>query len=98
MFELQVIRSTATVAMAIGIALTTSTASIQMSDSTDAGNEVFFAQTQGMDNRQDRRQDRRGDRQDCRQVEGVVGNDKRDCKQGERQDRNNTSGSTSDNG
>ncbi len=32
----------------------------------------------------DRRQDRRGDRQDCRQSEGIVGADKRDCKQDNR--------------
>ena len=29
----------------------------------------------------DHRQDRRADRQDCRQDEGIVGGDKRDCKQ-----------------
>ncbi|SMP18805.1 hypothetical protein [Shimia sagamensis] len=38
------------------------------------------ADTVGMDNRDDRR----GDRQDCRQVEGVAGSDKRDCKQDSR--------------
>ena len=39
-----------------------------------------IAQTTGMD----RRQNRRTDRQDCRQQNGLVGKDKRDCKQEER--------------
>jgi hypothetical protein len=39
--------------------------------------ETVNAQTSGME----RRQDRRDDRQDCRQKEGIVGGDKRDCKQ-----------------
>ncbi|WP_299423827.1 hypothetical protein [uncultured Shimia sp.] len=38
------------------------------------------AGTVGMDNREDRRDTR----QDCRQGEGVVGDDKRDCKQDSR--------------
>ena len=38
------------------------------------------AGTVGMDNREDRRDTR----QDCRQGEGVVGHDKRDCKQDSR--------------
>jgi hypothetical protein len=42
-----------------------------------------IAQTAGMN----RRQDRRGDRQDCRQQEGLVGADKRNCKQQGRQTR-----------
>ena len=42
-----------------------------------------IAQTPGMN----RRQDRRGDRQDCRQQEGLVGADKRNCKQQGRQTR-----------
>jgi hypothetical protein len=42
-----------------------------------------IAQTAGMT----RRQDRRGDRQDCRQQEGLVGADKRNCKQQGRQTR-----------
>ena len=43
------------------------------------------AQTQGMQ----RRQDRRGDRQNCRQQEGLVSADKRNCKQQGRQTRGN---------
>ena len=41
------------------------------------------AQTAGMN----RRQDRRDARQDCRQQEGLVGADKRNCKQQRRQTR-----------
>jgi hypothetical protein len=40
------------------------------------------AQTSGME----RRQDRRANRQDCRQKEGLIGKDKRDCKQEGRAD------------
>lgn len=45
---------------------------------------LLLSDTRGMDRRQDRRgdrYDRRDDRRDCRQEEGVVGHDKRDCKQ-----------------
>jgi hypothetical protein len=55
------------------------------------GEPLILAQTQSKDNRDDRqddrgedqgdRQDDRGEDQDCRQDEGVVGEDKRDCKQ-----------------
>ena len=38
------------------------------------------------DDRQDDRKDDRGGRQDCRDEEGLVGKDKRDCKQEERRD------------
>ena len=48
-------------------------------EATQIGPESAFmlVATQGMD----RRQDRRANRQDCRQDEGLVGKDKRDCKQ-----------------
>lgn len=56
----------------------------------------IMAATEGVERRKDRRGDRRDDRaerphdrQDCRQEEGVVGKDKRDCKQSARQDRRN---------
>jgi len=38
------------------------------------------------DDRQEGRQDNRGGKQDCRQEEGLVGKDKRDCKQENRRD------------
>ncbi|UWQ93638.1 hypothetical protein QEZ52_21925 (plasmid) [Aliisedimentitalea scapharcae] len=80
-------------------ALTLATASFADTGTTAQTNAQFesyeLAQTVGMDRRQDRRtdrrddrQDRRFDRQDCRQDNGLVGNDKRNCKQGERQQRN----------
>jgi hypothetical protein len=46
-----------------------------------ADGSFTIAQTNGMD----RRQDRRDTRQDCRQQEGAVGADKRNCKQEGRQ-------------
>ena len=49
----------------------------------DWATSAALAQTAGMN----RRQDRRGDRQDCRQQEGLVGADKRNCKQQGRQTR-----------
>ena len=59
----------------------------------NAGYGIELAQTQtkqNRDNRQGDRQDTRGDRQDtrdeCRDAEGAVGGDKRDCKQDSRQD------------
>ncbi len=48
----------------------------------DSEAPLILAQTQGME----RRQDRRDNRQDCRQEEGLVGKDKRDCKQEGRQE------------
>ena len=43
----------------------------------EPGFDQEISKTIGMDIRDDRRDDR----QDCRQAEGVVGDDKRDCKQ-----------------
>jgi hypothetical protein len=55
----------------------------------EASSDGLFtlAQTGGMM----RRQDRRDARQDCRQQEGAIGADKRNCKQGRRQQRLNKS-------
>lgn len=57
------------------------------------GTLLILAATDGMDRRQDRRADRHDDRggrrdvrQTCRDDEGVVGKDKRDCKQDGRQE------------
>lgn len=53
---------------------------------------LILADTRGMERRDDRRDDRidivpdRGDVYDCRQEEGYVGHDKRDCKQDARHD------------
>ena len=56
---------------------------IRSTSSTDlqADGSFIIAQTNGMD----RRQDRRDTREDCRQQEGAVGADKRNCKQERRQ-------------
>ena len=59
-----------TLSPGIGAAANTSQNSFETSG-------ILVAGTQGMD----RRQDRRANRQDCRQEEGLVGKDKRDCKQ-----------------
>jgi len=46
----------------------------KMMDQASADSSFIIAQTNG--------QERRDTRQDCRQAEGAVGKDKRDCKQG----------------
>ena len=56
---------------------------IKVMDEASIDGSFIVAQTNGMN----RRQDRRGDRQDCRQQEGAVGADKRNCKQEGRQTR-----------
>ena len=77
----KVILSAAAIAMTASMAVASAPsmdAPAQSSVSIETTYET--ADTRGMDNRQDRR----GDRQDCRQVEGAVGHDKRDCKQSAR--------------
>ena len=44
--------------------------------------DVFLADNRRKDRRDDRQEDR-DDKQDCRQEEGRIGDDKRDCKHGE---------------
>ena len=102
MFGTGIFKVIAPVGMVVSFALVASTAGIYLASMTAAKEGFSIAQTQGMNKRQDRRQDRqgdrqdrRGDRQDCRQEEGAVGKDKRDCKQEERQERNNDNSSTS---
>lgn len=56
---------------------------LQAGFSAEASEEIVVAQTSGMERRDDRqggREEDRADRQDCRQAEGVVGSDKRECK------------------
>jgi hypothetical protein len=64
-----------------GVSLSTSAETVKDKASTDGSFSI--AQTQGMN----RREDRRDTRQDCRQQEGAVGADKRNCKQQGRQTR-----------
>ena len=55
-----------------GVSITTNVEAVKVMASTDSS--FIIAQTNG--------QDRRDTRQDCRQQEGAVGADKRNCKQG----------------
>jgi hypothetical protein len=57
-----------------GASISTGAETVKMSDHASADSSFIIAQTNG--------QDRRDTRQDCRQAEGAVGKDKRDCKQG----------------
>jgi hypothetical protein len=60
----------------------------------DPESHLMLAATERMERRQERREDRRDDRgdrrdvrQNCREEEGMVGNDNRDCKQEGRDER-----------
>jgi hypothetical protein len=76
--------------------------------SDDAVSEGFSAAVDGellmaANPRKDRRDNRQGDRhedrdgrQDCRQEEGLVGDDKRECKQEERGEGNDDEGAEAD--
>ncbi len=54
---------------------------IKAMDQISVERSIVIAQTGGME----RRQDRRDTRQDCRDANGLVGKDKRNCKQQGRQ-------------
>ena len=66
-----------------GVSLATSAETVKMTNKASTDGSFSIAQTQGMN----RRGDRRDTRQDCRQEEGAVGADKRNCKQQRRQTR-----------
>ena len=70
-------------ALVVGVSFSTSADTVKVVDKPSADGSFTIAQTQGMN----RRGDRRDSRQDCRQQEGVIGADKRNCKQGRRQTR-----------
>jgi hypothetical protein len=59
--------------MVAGISISTSAETITATDTAAADGSFVIAQTNG--------QDRRDTRQGCRDANGVVGADKRDCKQ-----------------
>ena len=65
--------------MVVGMSVSTNAETVKMNAETKVMDEAstdgsfIVAQTNG--------QDRRGNRQDCRQQEGAVGADKRNCKQ-----------------
>ena len=71
--------------MVIGMSISTNAEPVKVVDEASTDASFTVAQTSGMK----RRQDRRDTRQDCRQGEGLVGADKRNCKQQRRQQRAN---------
>jgi hypothetical protein len=69
--------------LVVGVSISADAETANVMDKASTDGSFTIAQTNGMN----RRQDRRGDRQDCRQQEGAVGADKRNCKQEGRQTR-----------
>jgi hypothetical protein len=67
--------------MVVGMSISTNAETVKVLDQASTDGSFTIAQTSGMD----RRGDRRDTRQDCRQQEGAVGADKRNCKQQGRQ-------------
>ena len=65
--------------MVVGMSLSTNAETVKVMDEASTDGSFTIAQTRG--------QDRRDTRQDCRQAEGAVGKDKRNCKQQGRQTR-----------
>lgn len=90
-------RLTVTAAVSALLGLGAMCSPVQAAEGTaqpGAGPLLILAGTDGMERRQDRREDRhddRGDRrhtrQDCREEDGLVGKDKRDCRRDGRQER-----------
>ena len=71
--------------LAVGVPISTNAQTVKLMNVASPDGLFTLAQTRGMV----RRQDRRDARQDCRQQEGAVGMDKRNCKQERRQQRYN---------
>jgi hypothetical protein len=67
--------------MIVGLSISTNAETIKVIDKATTDGSFMIAQTNGME----RRGDRRDTRQDCRQKNGAVGADKRNCKQQGRQ-------------
>ena len=67
--------------MVVGMSISTNAETVKVVDEASTDGSFTIAQTSGME----RRGNRRDTRQDCRQAEGVVGADKRNCKQQGRQ-------------
>jgi hypothetical protein len=63
--------------LVVGVSISADAENAKVLDEAPTDGSFTIAQTNGTN----RRQDRRGDRQDCRQQEGAVGADKRNCKQ-----------------
>ena len=60
--------------LVVGVSISTSAETVRVMDQASTDGSFIIAQTNG--------QERRDTKQDCRQAEGAVGKDKRDCKQG----------------
>ena|SRR5690348_9764594 len=73
--------------MVVGISISTNAEAVNLIDEASTDGSFTIAQTNGME----RRGERRDTRQDCRQANGAVGADKRNCKQ---QGRQNPPGTT----
>ena len=69
--------------LVVGVPISTNAEIVKMMNVASPDGLFTLAQTGGMM----RRQDRRDSRQDCRQQEGAIGMDKRNCKQQRRQQR-----------
>ena len=67
--------------LVVGMSSSTNAETVKVMDEASTDDSFTIAQTSGME----RRGNRRDTRQDCRQAEGVVGADKRNCKQQGRQ-------------
>jgi hypothetical protein len=86
-----IIRSSVIVfTMVVGMSISTNAATVEATDTAAIVKAVDTASTDGsftiaQTNGMDRRGDRRDTRQDCRQGNGAVGADKRNCKQQGRQ-------------
>jgi hypothetical protein len=63
--------------MVVGMSISTNAETVKVMDEASTDSSFTIAQTNG--------QNRRDTRQDCRQEEGAVGGDKRNCKQQGRQ-------------
>ena len=80
--SIMIIRSSMIIfGMVVGMSITTNAETVKVMDEASTDGSFTIAQTSGME----RRGDRRDTRQDCRQAEGAVGKDKRNCKQQGRQ-------------
>jgi len=69
--------SVITFCLVVGMSVSANAETVKVIDQASTDGSFVVAQTSGME----RRGERRGTRQDCRQKEGLVGKDKRDCKQ-----------------
>ena len=80
--SLTIIRSSMIIfGVVVGMSISTNAETVKVMDEASTDGSFIIAQTNGME----RRGERRDTRQNCRQANGVVGADKRNCKQQGRQ-------------